>query len=163
MKEYQKLIDARPDLNRNYSMGEEKIELTNFSNYFLITIKRQQYNRTTNSVNKLFTKIQIDEKIDIGGSKFDVVGVLVHSGKTANSGHYFYESIKDKHEYNDSTVGPLYSYGGGKDFIEKNWTTVLYQKSDKKTGGRKKTHKLRLKNKNKKSLRQKTRNAINRL
>ena len=78
---------------------------------------------------KQLTQVVFDEKITVNSSKFKLIGVVVHSGATPNSGHYFYESIQDKNEYNDSDRKPLYTYKN-KEEIEKNWTILLYEKED---------------------------------
>ena len=101
-------------------------EYSNFSKYLLVTLVREKAGINGGQPTKQTTKVVFDEKITVNNSNFELIGIVVHSGETPKSGHYFYESIQDNHEYNDSTKGPLYNYSN-KESIEKNWTILLYK------------------------------------
>jgi hypothetical protein len=101
----------------------------------LVTLVREKKaNVPGEKPTKQFTKVVFDENLTVNSSKFKLIGVVVHSGETPNSGHYFYESIQDNHEYNDSAKENLYTYKS-KEEIEKNWTILLYKKEDSIEGG----------------------------
>ena len=42
---------------------------------------------------KLCHPIEANPKLDIKGQKYDLVGVLVHQGESANSGHYYFDTV----------------------------------------------------------------------
>jgi hypothetical protein len=129
--------DLNTMLSKNsVCMYSNKIhEYSDFSKYLLVTLVREKKAVVAGEKpTKQFTKVVFDEKLTVNSSNFKLIGVVVHSGETPNSGHYFYESIQDNHEYNDSAKENLYTHKK-KDEIEKNWTILLYKKEDSIAGG----------------------------
>ena len=129
--------DLNTMLSKNsVCMYNNKIhEYSDFSKYLLVRLAREKKAVVAGEKpTKQFTNVVFDENLTVNINNFKLIGVVVHSGETPNSGHYFYESIQDKHEYNDSTKEKLYTYKS-KEEIEKNWTILLYKKEDSITGG----------------------------
>jgi len=98
---------------------------TNFSNHLLVTLVREKYIKETNKKEKITTKVVFNNEITINNSKFELIGIVVHSGD-ANSGHYVYESIVNNQEYNDSVNQPLYTTYN-QDYVENNWSILLFK------------------------------------
>ena len=130
---WKKIVGLNTDenkMNKIKTLGQVPVyfntnqEYSDFSKYLLVTLTREAVNEGKREKNT--TKVVFHDKLEIKGNNFTLVGVVVHAGTGADSGHYVYESIVDDQEYNDSANNKLYSTYN-KDYVEKNWTILLFK------------------------------------
>ena len=133
-EEWKKIVGLNPgsedEMNGIKARGKVPVyfntnqEYSDFSKYLLVTLTREAMNGGKREKNT--TKVAFDDKLEIKGNNFTLVGVVVHAGTGTDSGHYVYESIIGNQEYNDSANNELYS-SYKKDYVEKNWTILLFK------------------------------------
>jgi len=104
-------------------------EYSDFSDYFLVSLSRVDI-----SQNKIKTPVKLDRNLKIGETNFTLLGAVVHIGENG-SGHYIYESIVANKECNDSNATNPAFTSYNEDFVETNWTILLYKKENSIAGG----------------------------
>jgi hypothetical protein len=74
------------------------------SKYIIINFIPYTYNTRTNIID--YGQIEIDKIFSVNNINYEIKGIVIHTGKTMNSGHYYYLHFKNDEctEYNDSRV-----------------------------------------------------------
>ncbi|KAJ3426344.1 ubiquitin carboxyl-terminal hydrolase [Anaeramoeba flamelloides] len=88
-------------------VATRKTQITQYPRYFFITLNRFYFDKKTLRINKIVSKIDPQEEFKFGNISLKLSSVIIHSGVSPNSGHYFtYGNDRSWVLFNDSIVKP---------------------------------------------------------
>ena len=135
----QTCIDLSKKTGNKYNSYKKKsITFPEENKYIIISLNRFEYDNIKNVFYRVVdASFNVEHKVVIDGKNFSLIGAVLHSGLTTNSGHYIYQTYDNDGNvlktYNDVRMGNgevFDIYYGKKMTLKLNSYVLLYKRLD---------------------------------